>query len=184
MKFLKIDWVDLEKRTYLLSEKIKKDKVEIDLIVAVARGGLTISQLLTDFLSLPITSFTVVSYRDLQQESIPKITFKIGNQLHKQKILLVDDISDTGKTFERGISYLKELGAESVVTASLLIKPWTTFVPDYYVDKTDSWAIFPYEIRETTESLFKKYQQEGKTNAEIESILKELNLPFYFVPNF
>lgn len=180
MEFLSLSWRDLEENTYLLSQKIKKHKEKPDLIVAVARGGLTIAQLLTDFLKLPITSFTVVSYRDLQQESIPKITFKIGNQLHGQKILLVDDISDTGKTFERGISYLKELGAPKIITASLLIKPWTTFIPDFYVQKTDKWVIFPYEIRETTEALFKKYRSEGKTDEEITAILNKLNIPLWF----
>lgn len=180
MEFLSLSWKDLEKKTYLLSQKIKKSGQKLDLIVAVARGGLTIAQLLTDFLSLPITSFTVVSYRDLQQESIPKITFKIANQLHGQKILLVDDISDTGKTFERGISYLKELGANKIVTTSLLVKPWTTFVPDFYIEKTDKWVVFPYEIRETTEALFTKFRKEGKSDVEIRQKLKKLNIPLLF----
>ena len=180
MEFLSLSWRDLEEETFLLSQKIKKSDAKPDLIVAVARGGLTIAQLLTDFLQLPITSFTVVSYRDLQRESVPKITFKIGNQLHGQKILLVDDISDTGKTFERGIGYLKELGAEKIITTSLLIKPWTTFIPDFYVEKTDKWVIFPYEIRETTTSLFKKFRSEGKTDSEIKVILNKLNIPLLF----
>lgn len=182
MEFLSLSWKDLEEQVFLLSKEIKKSKEKLDLIVAVARGGLTIAQLLTDFLQLPITSFTVVSYRDLQQESIPKITFKIGSQLNDQRILLVDDISDTGKTFERGIEYLKELGAKKIKTASVLIKPWTTFVPDFYVQKTDRWAIFPYEIKETTEALLKKFRQEGKSKLESAKILKKLGLPFYFVP--
>ncbi len=180
MDFLSLRWQDLEEKTYLLSQKIQKSGQKLDLIVAVARGGLTIAQLLTDFLQLPITSFTVTSYRDLQQQSIPKITFKIGNQLHNQKILLVDDISDTGKTFERGLAYLKELGAAKIITASLLIKPWTTFIPDYYVDKADQWVIFPYEIRETTQALFSKFRQEGKSDAEIKQLLRKLNISTWF----
>ena len=37
--------------------------------------------------------------------------------LKNKKILLVDDISDTGKTFIRGIQYIKSLGAENIKTA-------------------------------------------------------------------
>jgi len=180
MEFLSLKWNDLEEKTYLLSQKIKKSGQKLDLIVAVARGGLTIAQLLTDFLKLPITSFTVVSYRDLQQESIPKITFKIGNQLNNQKILLVDDISDTGKTFERGINYLKELGAKEIITASLLTKPWTTYIPDFYVGKAKEWVIFPYEIRETTEALFQKFRAQGKGDKEIKEIIQKLNISTLF----
>ena len=182
MDFLSLSWQDLEEKTYLLSQKIDKSQSHPDLIVAVARGGLTIAQLLTDFLALPITSFTVVSYKELKQESVPKITFKIGTPLNHKRILLVDDISDTGKTFIRGIEYLKELGAESVLTASLLIKPWTKFVPDFYVESTDKWAIFPYELRETTEVLVSKLRAEGKSDSEIRKFLTLLKLPTYFLP--
>jgi len=181
MDFLSLTWKDLEKETYALSKKIKTGGRSVDLIVAVARGGLTIAQLLTDFMALPITSFTISSYRDLQQQKNPEITFKIGNKLHDKKILLVDDISDTGKTFTRGITYLQELGAQEIVTASLLVKPWTSYLPDYYVLKTDKWVIFPYEIRETTESLLTKFRQEGLTDEEIRTKFKELNLAQYFL---
>jgi len=182
MNFLSLTWKDLEKDTYALSEKIKAGGNSVDLIVAVARGGLTIAQLLTDFLALPITSFTVSSYRDLQQQKNPEITFKIGNKLHDKKILLVDDISDTGKTFTRGMTYLKELGAEQIVTASLLIKPWTGYLPNYYVQNTDKWVIFPYEIRETSEILVAKFRQEGLDNKAIRARFQELKLSEYFLP--
>lgn len=167
-----------------LSKKIKAGGNSVDLIVAVARGGLTIAQLLTDFLALPITSFTVSSYRDLQQQKNPEITFKIGNKLHDKKILLVDDISDTGKTFVRGIAYLKELGAKEILTASLLIKPKTNYLPDYYVRNTDRWVIFPYEIRETTEILLAKFRQEGLSEEAIRLKFQVLKLPDYFLPEF
>jgi len=182
MQFLSLTWADLEKEAYTLSQKIKAGGNSVDLIVAVARGGLTLAQLLTDFLALPITSFTVSSYRDLQQQKNPQITFKIGNKLHNRKILLVDDISDTGKTFVHGISYLRELGAQEIVTASLLVKPQTSYLPDYFVETTDKWVIFPYEIRETTESLVARFFQEGLDNKAIRAKFRELKLSEYFLP--
>ncbi len=183
MQFFSLDWYEFHRYVSRLAEMIEKEN-DYDLIVAVARGGLTISHILSDFLKLPITTFTISSYRDLQQQETVEVTFKIGNRLHDKKILLVDDISDTGKTFERGIKYLKDIGARTIRTASLFTKPWTKFTPDYYVEEIDKWIIFPYEGRETVEGLVKKFSQEGKTAAEIRQALKKLKLTDYYIGKF
>ena len=175
MKYLCSNWQELHNLTHTLSEKIEKSKNKYDLIVAVARGGLTISHMLSDFLHLPITTFTVSSYKDFKQTKMSKITLKIGNKLHNKKILLIDDVSDTGKTFIRGIKYLKELGAEEIITASVFIKPWTKFTPDYYVESTDKWIIFPYDLKETITDL--------KKNTSAKDLLT-IGIPKYFIEKY
>ena len=106
-KFTNITWDTLREGTFELSKQIETNTLKPDLIVAIARGGLTIAQLLSDSLSLPIATFTVVSYKDLKQSHQPTITHPLGSPLDGKKVLLVDDISDTGITFKRGniISY-------------------------------------------------------------------------------
>jgi uncharacterized protein len=183
MQFLSVDWQGLHDRVFKLSEAVEKDN-NFDVIVAVARGGLTISHILSDTLGLPITSFTVSSYRDLKQQENLKVTFKIGNKLENKKILLVDDISDTGTTFIRGINYLHELGATEIKTAALFTKPWTKFVPDYYVEEVDKWIIFPYEGKETVQSLAKKLIKDGKSRTEIKTFLTKLNIHPKYIDKF
>jgi hypoxanthine phosphoribosyltransferase len=158
MDYLFLDWSTYHHQVFDLSQKIVKDSGRFDLIIAIARGGLTLGHLLSDFLGLPVASFTITSYHDLKQTTIPKIILKLGDKLHGKKILLVDDISDSGKTFVRGCQYLKTLGGGHITTASLLIKSGTTFIPNYYQQSVakDTWVIFPYEIKETVSSLKKK----------------------------
>src|SRR3989344_4865770 len=160
--FLPLSWPDFCAQAFMLSKQIHASSRPLDLIVTIARGGLTLSQLLSDSLGLPIASFTIQSYKDLQQEKMPQITFGLGATLENKKVLLVDDVCDTGKTFERALTYLIELGAEKeqITTAALHYKPHATYRPDFFVTETDKWVIYPYEVRETIAQLTKLWKEE------------------------
>ena len=106
---------------------------------------------------------------------------RIGNKLHNKSILLVDDVSDHGKTFKRGIEYLKELGVKKITTASPYIKTWTKHVPDFYIKATDRWIIFPFDMKESVDVLSKKYVKEGMSSAQIKRKLLQIKIPKYFV---
>lgn len=184
MKFLSLSWQQLHKDTFTLAKKIEDSRQKFDLIVAIARGGMTVAQILSDFLSLPVATFTVSSYKDLRQEKSSEVSFHVGGGLKNKRILLVDDVSDTGKTFERGVEYLHKLGATSVATASLLVKPQSKYVPDFFVKKTSAWIVFPYEVKETIFSVKKMMEKENRTIGEIKEKLKELKIPEKFVRNY
>lgn len=163
-----------------LSLKIAK-KYKPDILVAIARGGLTIAHIMSDFLDLPITTFTVSSYHDQKQVTIPKITLHLGNKLHNKKILLVDNISDTGKTFFRGIEYLKENGAEEIMTTAPYIKPWTKYVPDFYLKSYTEWIIFPFDMKENTQIIAKNLAEKGLDKKQIIRELKKIKIPEEFI---
>ncbi|MEK7592136.1 MAG: phosphoribosyltransferase family protein [Patescibacteria group bacterium] len=168
-KFTNITWDTLREGTFELSKQIETNTLKPDLIVAIARGGLTIAQLLSDSLSLPIATFTVVSYKDLKQSHQPTITHPLGSPLDGKKVLLVDDISDTGITFKRGISYLMEQGVaeKNIITTALIHKPHSIFTPTYYYRETAHWVIMPYEVHETIKQLMPLWKKEGVTIEEM-----------------
>jgi hypothetical protein len=184
MNYHRVTWADLHHKIHTLAEKVASDKKELDLIVGIARGGLTISHILSDFLQLPVASFTISSYKDLQQQELSEITYPVGGNLTKKNVLLIDDVSDTGKTFIRGIEHLKELGAQSVVTGAVYMKPWTKFVPDYYSQKVDEWIVFPFDMRDTVEDTAGFMKKEGKTKKEIEQKLHELKIPASYIKKY
>ncbi len=184
MEFLSVTWKDLHLSSFNLSQQIKKGGNKPDLIVAIARGGITIAHILSDFLRLPVSTFTISSYKDLKQHTIPEIKFKLGESLHNKHILLVDDVSDSGKTFVRGIEYLQELKAKTIQTASLFIKPQTCFVPNFYVKKTKKWIIFPYDMRETVEAVTKIMKREHSSQDTLKVELKKLRIPSVFIEHY
>lgn len=184
MEFLSLSWEELHSEIYRLSKRIVLSPGAPDLIVAIARGGMTPAHILSDFLHLPVATFTVSSYKDMQQNELSNISFQVGGLLHEKNVLLVDDISDTGKTFVRGIAHLKEMGASRIKTASVFTKPWTTHLPDFSNSQTNKWIIFPYEVRETVEAISKLMTKEHKTREEIVAKLKENKVSSEFISAF
>jgi uncharacterized protein len=184
MEFLTVPWTSLHNVSFQLARDIEGKNNKQDLIVAIARGGMTIAHMLSDFLSLPVATFTISSYKDMQQTKLSDISFHVGGELAGKKILLVDDISDSGKTFIRGTEYLKGLGVTSIITAAPYIKPWTKHLPDHYVEKTDKWVVLPYEARETIEAVASLLKKEGKTQNDIIQKLKGLGISEDFINTY
>jgi hypoxanthine phosphoribosyltransferase len=49
-------------------------------------------------------------------------------------------------------------GANAVQTATLYFKPHSAFIPDFYEKKTRSWVVFPWEINETIEAIYRTHE--------------------------
>ena len=184
MKYHSVSWEQLHSLIHSLTEKIQKDDKKFDLIVGIARGGLTIAHIASDFLKLPVASFTISSYKDLKQQKLADVSYHVGGDLKNKHILLVDDVSDTGKTFVRGIKYLLDLEAASVTTASPFIKPWTKYMPDFYVKQVDEWIVFPYDMRETVEALQTNLLKDGKSIDHIAKQLAIIKIPKKFITKY
>jgi hypoxanthine phosphoribosyltransferase len=58
-------------------------------------------------------------------------------------VLLVDDVSDSGRTLAMVVDLLQEHGA-IVRTLTPYCKPRTVLVPDYLWRNTDRWITFPW----------------------------------------
>ncbi len=172
--YLSIDWTRYHTHAQSLAEKILSRPERFDEIVAIARGGLVIGRLLSDFLQLPISSITIQSYTDIQEQGEVKITAKLVTPIKNKRVLLVDDLTDSGKTLHRATEYLKELQPASITTAVLYMKPKSTFRPDFFVEETDRWILFPFEVTEWVTTFTKKMKGEGKSPEEINAFLLSL----------
>ncbi|NTU47075.1 hypothetical protein HGA88_05605 [Candidatus Roizmanbacteria bacterium] len=176
MEFKTLSWKELNDLALSLAERIEASGKSYDLIVAAARGGLTLSHILSDTLSLPITTCTIKSYTTVGVHTLPVVTYPVSETIQGKHVLFVDDLSDSGNTFLKGIEHLFSKKPASIGTAALFKKPWASFTPDFYIDTTEAWVIFPYDIRETIEALIKKLTAEGRTFEEIHSLLHSLGM--------
>lgn len=173
--YLPISWRSYHTLARKLAATILSSRTHYDEIVAISRGGLTLGHLLTDFLRIPIATISIQSYTDIQARGEIKILTKLQTSIRGKRILLVDDVSDSGKTLKRAVSYLKRCGPVDITTVTVFYKPHSVFRPDYYAKQTTRWIIFPYEPTEMILLITKQMEKEGKTKADIQRFLERLH---------
>jgi uncharacterized protein len=173
-QFLFVSWPEYHLLAQKLAATIISHSDPFDEIVAIARGGLTLGHVLSDLLQLPVATFTIQSYTDIQKQGKVTITQELGLPIAGKRILLVDDIADTGKTFIRAMEYVHELKPAHITTVSMFFKPHSTFRPDYIAKQTDKWIVLPYEVVETITFVTKTMAAKKKTKSEIQDFLISL----------
>ncbi|MFH1821097.1 MAG: phosphoribosyltransferase [Methanobacteriota archaeon] len=156
-----------------LADQIRQRKYEPDIIVAISRGGWIPGRLLSDLMGkLDIATIKVEHYVDFYKTlKKPEITQPLPIEVIGKKILLVDDLADSGSSLRLVTDYLRKQGAKDVKICALYWKPWSTVVPDFCARETDAWICFPHETYETIGKLYAKFKKQGKSSKEIEKKL-------------
>lgn len=155
LTFHRLSWNDFHRDCIELYKK-KVKGTPIDLIISITRGGNIVSRIFSDLLgTIPISNITMTSYHDMKKLTRPIITEEPTRDFRNKTILIVDEVSDTGATFEVAVPYFKKKKPKKIFTLSPYIKPKTTFVPDFWQKSIDAWIVFPYDIRETLEGFEK-----------------------------
>lgn len=173
-QYLPVTWHEYHTYSRKLAAAASSSDTPLELIVAISRGGLTLGHLLSDYLRLPIATIAIQSYSDIQTQGEVRLTEKLQTPIRGKHALLVDDVSDSGKTFRRALRYLKHLGPKEISTLAMFFKPRSSFRPDYFAHHTDRWIIFPYEATEMILLITKELAKEGKTKASIQRFLERL----------
>ena len=186
MKFEVLSWEETFSKTRELFGKIIESGFKPDIIVGIARGGWIPARLLADyFRSKNTANIKVEGYHqigDLQTE--PKITQDLNYPVENQKILIVDDIADSGESLEIVKNGLLQKNAKEIKIATLYYKNRSKVIPDYYIFETDAWVIFSWEYYETISELYAKWKGEGLTKPEIIEKLIQVGIPSNLINEF
>jgi len=170
MRFFKLSWEQFYKDCLFLGKKIQESKVKIDRLIAISRGGLIPARVLSDFLQLPISNIVISSYTNLKQLKEPEIIEVSAIDLKDKSILIVDEVSDTGKTFIRALKYFQEKPVKNIITCAPYIKPKTKFFPNFYQKIIDAWIVFPYDLHETYEAFLKEEKNKEKAIEKMKKV--------------
>ena len=127
-------------------------------LIGIMRGAAPIIDILSRILKLPIAYIVIQSYsgegiEDQQgQLMFAREISSLANDKDFKRVLLIDDLSDTGLTLNKSIEWLKNYGPtknyiEEIKTACLWKKKSSTFEPDFCPIKLDSdpWIVQPTE---------------------------------------
>ncbi len=161
--YIVLSWRYVESLCKKIAREIIEDGFLPNKIVALAKGGIFVGSLLSDYLG--VSKIVCLDIRE-EREKID------GNRL-----LLVDDFINTGKTMSRA---LRLVDGGEVRTASLLMLEKSDFIPDYLGDYlTDYyWVIFPWNVFEDLSNIISNIlREEGETSqSKLRRIVSEKGL--------
>ncbi len=167
-------------------DQIRRSGYKPDLLVAISRGGWVPGRVLSDLLENPdIATIKVEHYIGIYKtRARPKITQPLPIEVDGKRILLVDDIADSGKSLKLVKKHLFDQGAADVKICALYCKPWSIVTPDFLARTTDAWICFPHEIYETMKKIILKLKGQGKSREEIEAELVRIGMKPPIVKKF
>ena len=177
--FIAPSWDQLGHLCFKLGKQINQTGKSYDRIVVIAKGGLTWSRVLADYLDIPnIEAIRVKLYRGIGKTfKKPEILQPIKDDIKGEKILLFDDVVDSGQTLEFVKNLLFKDGAKEVDTAALFYKSSSKITPDFFDHQTDAWIVFPHEIREFIGETSKDWLEKGLSRKQTAERYIRLGLP-------
>jgi hypoxanthine phosphoribosyltransferase len=146
--FRYISWSEYGNLAEALAEKVRADGRHYDLVVGIARGGIPVAMAVSDRLEVKIDFVNVKSYNDIGKRTAPRILSTLVEGVEGKDVLLVDDLVDQGDTLSLLKKYLTDQRPRSLRTAVLFKKPWSKTEPDYFLETTSEWVVFPFELGE------------------------------------
>jgi len=186
LEFVIPTWDEIYEYLLSLAERIREDGFKPDVIVGVSRGGWPPARVMSDLLENPeIANVKAEFYLEVAKtKGEPVITQPVSVSVRGKRVLVVDDVADTGKSLRLVKAHLEEEGATDVRIATIYYKPWSVVIPDYYERETTSWIVFPWERKETVRNVIERYKSRGKTLEEAEDKLVKSGLDSKLVKRF
>ncbi|WP_310484527.1 phosphoribosyltransferase [Chamaesiphon sp. VAR_48_metabat_403] len=150
---LDVSWDEYHQSIEQLAERIYQSEYEFNQIVCLARGGLRVGDILSRIFDRPLAILAASSYSgngDRQRgklaiaSQITMTTERLGD-----RVLLVDDLVDSGVTLQQTTIWLRDLYPEiqALKTAVLWYKATSLYIPDYYISylPNNPWIHQPFE---------------------------------------
>jgi len=177
-EYLLLTWDDVMTSSLKLARQVRSTPSQYDRIITLGKGGWPLARILADLLQLPEAASLGISFYDgLQRKDAPSLSQELPTTVMGQRVLLVDDVVDSGDSIEFAREYLQKMGVATVETAALYYKPRSSYKPDFFAEETTAWIIFPHEYLEGITDLKRKWMGQGSDEKEVAERLRQIGFP-------
>jgi uncharacterized protein len=154
MSDLYISWSEYHQKIEQLAAQIYESGWDFNQIVCLARGGLRVGDILSRIYDLPLAILATSSYSGPGKQERSSLTVSQHLTMTSEKlgsrILLVDDLVDSGVTLKETIPWLEKYSdsaIDEIRTAVIWYKACSVIKPDYYVEylAENPWIHQPFE---------------------------------------
>lgn len=161
MKKIVLTASDLLEDSFRLGMDILESGFEPTLIIAIWRGGTPVGMAVQELLAYAgidadHIAIRTSSYRGVDERSevaVHGLHYIIDKVCHDDRLLIVDDVFDTGNTFAAVVAELGRRAKANTPGDIRLAAPWfkpsrneTDLEPDFFLHETDEWLVFPHEL--------------------------------------
>ena len=165
-------------KTYLSADQLLNDSFRLGtqivnsgfqptFIVAIWRGGapvgIAVQEILayagieTDNIAIRTSSYKHGIDQQKGHVEVYGLSYLVKRLTHEDRLLIVDDVFDTGRTIAAVIDRLQVLLRQNIPTDIRVATPYykpsrrqVDLTPDYYLYENDEWLVYPYEIHGLT----------------------------------
>jgi len=166
-----------------VAEDVKASGYSPTTVIGLARGGWIPARLICDFLG--ITDLLSLKVEHWLQTGKVKdeatIRYPLNIDLSEKTLLVVDDITDTGKSLITSTEYLKQFNPSKMRTVTMQYFPKSKFKPNYFSEEVKEWVWFIYPwnwIEDTSTLIVRLMNMKNGKNLSLLAINNELKENF------
>ena len=166
---------DLLEDSVDLGIRILESGFEPTMIIAIWRGGTPVGVAVqetlaycgieSDHIAIRTSSYTGVDQRS--SVAVHGLNYIVKKICHDDRVLIVDDVFDTGNTIVAVIEELRQRARDNTPEDIRVAVPWfkpsrneTDMKPDYFLRETAEWLVFPHELDALTPGELTRHRPE------------------------
>ena len=161
MKKIALSAQDLLEDSFRLGLEVLEDGFRPTMIIAIWRGGTPVGMAVQEIFAYCGVRSDHIAIRTSSYHAVDRqgsvvvhgLNYIIKKICHDDRVLIVDDVFDTGNTIVAVIEELRRRARDNTPEDIRVAVPWfkptrnqTDRVPDYYLRETDEWLVFPHEL--------------------------------------
>ena len=152
---------DLLNDSFELGVRVLESGFRPTMIIAIWRGGTPVGMAVQEILAyagieadhIAIRTSSYVGVDERGSVAVHGLNYIIKKICYDDRVLIVDDVFDTGNTIVAVIEELKRRARDNTPEDIRVAVPWfkparneTDLTPDYYLHETAEWLVFPHEL--------------------------------------
>ena len=178
-RFELITWEHFYALSRKLSLAVYNASFQPEVIIAISRGGCIPARIICDYLDVfDLDVIKIEHYHGVHKEKTALLRYPLSADITGKRVLLIDDVSDTGDSFDVAIQHLLENGEPTELkTAVLHHKTVSSYTPDFYAEVVYEWhwIIYPWAVMEDLRSILVKMDTPSATIEDFARYIKELH---------